>query len=244
MEVWQFAILMIGGLVAGTINTIAGGASLLTVPLLVLAGVPGNTANGSNRLGVITSSAAAAYEFRRKGVSDLAFVWRVLPPVLVGSLCGSLIVSQLSDSTFERVFGILMIPILILSVRKPKVQSSEKGWPLLVTIAVFFAIGLYGGAFQAGIGLLLLVALSRSGMNLVTANSVKVMVNLGVSLVALPVFITQGFFALIPAITLAVGFALGGVLGAKISVKGGERIIRPVMIAAVIALSGRLIGLY
>jgi uncharacterized membrane protein YfcA len=71
MEWWQGAILAGGGLLAGAINSIAGGASLLTVPLLVLAGVPGNAANGTNRLGVITSSATAALEFRRKGVSDL-----------------------------------------------------------------------------------------------------------------------------------------------------------------------------
>jgi len=244
VEIWQFAILLIGGLVAGTINTIAGGASLLTVPLLVLAGVPGNTANGSNRLGVITSSAAAGYEFRRKGVSDKDYLWKVLPAVVLGSLGGSLIVSQLSDTTFERVFGILMIPILILSVRKPKVHDSGKSWPFWVTMLVFFGIGMYGGAFQAGIGLLLLVALSRAGLDLVTANSVKVLINVAVSLVALSVFISQGFFALLPAVTLAIGFAAGGVLGARISVRGGERVIRPVMIAAVFALSGRLIGLY
>jgi uncharacterized membrane protein YfcA len=244
LEFWQFAILVVGGLLAGIINTIAGGASMLTVPLLVLAGVPGNTANGSNRLGVITSSATASYEFRRKGVQDKEYLLRVLPPVVAGSLCGSLLVSQLSDTTFERIFGILMVPLLILSVRKPKVEMRGKRWPLWVTLLVFFAIGMYGGAFQAGIGLLLIVALSRTGLDLVTANSVKVLVNLAVSLVALPVFIAQGFFAVAPAVTLAAGFAVGGTLGAKISVRGGERVIRPVMIAAVLALSGRLLGLY
>lgn len=244
MEFWQFAILLVGGLAAGIINTIAGGASLLTVPLLVLAGVPGNTANGSNRLGVITSSATASYEFNRQGVRDMEYLRKVLPSVVVGSLCGSLLVSQLSDTAFERAFGILMVPLLILSVRKPKVRHDAQRWPLWLTILVFFGIGVYGGAFQAGIGLLLIVALSRAGLDLVTANSVKVLVNLTVSLVALPVFIAQGFFAVWPAVTLATGFALGGTVGAKISIKGGERVIRPVMIAAVLALSGRLLGLY
>lgn len=244
MEVWQFLLLAVGGVVAGAINSIAGGASLLTIPLLVLAGVPGNAANGSNRLGVITSSATASLEFRRKGVGDAKRFWRVLPPVVAGSVTGSLLVSQLSDTTFERVFGVLMVPILILSVRRPKVGVDRDGWPLWLTIIVFFGIGAYGGAFQAGIGLLLIVALSRSGLDLVTANSVKVLVNLSVSLVALPVFLVQGFFELVPAVTLAVGFAVGGALGANVSVRGGERVIRPVMIAAVLALSGRLLGLY
>ena len=244
MEVWQIVVLAVGGLVAGVINSIAGGASLLTVPLLVFAGVPGNAANGTNRLGVITASATAALEFRRKGVGDSRRVWKVLTPVVAGSLVGSLLVSQLSDATFERIFGILMVPILILSVRKPKQELADDSWPLWLTMAVFFGIGMYGGAFQAGIGLLLIVALSRSGLDLVTANSVKVLVNLAVSLVALPVFMSQGFFDLVPALALAAGFAAGGAIGANVSVRGGERVIRPVMIAAVVGFSGRLLGLY
>lgn len=244
MDVWQIVILAIGGLVAGTINSIAGGASLLTVPLLVFAGVPGNAANGTNRLGVIASSATAALEFKRKGVRDSRSVWTVMSPVVAGSLVGSLIISQLSDATFERIFGILMVPILILSVRKPRQKLERQSWPLWLTTLVFFGIGMYGGAFQAGIGLLVIVALSRSGLDLVTANSVKVLVNLAVSSVALPVFVSQGFFDLAPAVTLAAGFAAGGAIGANVSVRGGERVIRPVMIAAVLAFSGRLLGLY
>ncbi|MDH4306003.1 MAG: sulfite exporter TauE/SafE family protein [Acidimicrobiia bacterium] len=245
MEVWEIAILAVGGLFAGAINAIAGGASLLTVPLLVLAGVPGNAANGSNRLGVITSSATAAIEFRRRGVHDFRKVWSVLPAVVAGSLVGSFGVSRLLDSDqFEKAFGFLMVPILILSLRKPKPRADGTTWPRWLTLLVFFGIGLYGGAFQAGIGLLLIVALSRSGLDLVLANSVKVLVNLAVSLVALPVFVSQGFFEWLPAVILATGFALGGTLGAAVSVKGGERVIRPVMILAVLALSGRLLGLY
>lgn len=239
------ALLALGGVLAGVINAIAGGASMLTVPLLVFAGVPGNAANGSNRLGVIASSATAAFEFRRKGVQDLKKVWSVLGPVVAGSLIGAFLVSKfLSGDAFERVFGFLMVPILILSIRKPKPTLDGDGWPRWVTVLVFLGIGMYGGAFQAGIGLLLIVALSRSGLDLVTANSVKVLVNLTVSSVALPVFIAQGYFELAPALALGFGFAAGGWLGANVSVRGGEKVIRPVMIAAVLAFSGKLLGLY
>jgi uncharacterized protein len=234
----------LGGLLAGAINAIAGGASLLTVPLLVFAGVPGNAANGSNRLGVITSSLTAAIEFKRRGVHDLKKVVSVLTPVIAGSLVGSLLISQLTTEQFERAFGFIMVPILILSIRKPKPKADGTVWPRWLNLVVFFGIGIYGGAFQAGIGLLLIVALARSGLDLVTANSVKVLINLAVSLVAMPVFIAQGYFELVPAVILAIGFALGGTLGAAVSVKGGEKVIRPIMIIAVLAFSGRLLGLY
>lgn len=244
MEWWEILLLAAGGLLAGTINSIAGGGSLLTVPLLVFAGVPGNLANGSNRVGILTSSAAAAAEFRRLGVGSLKQAAPVLIPVMVGSFAGSSLVGLLTDATFERVFGFLMVPILILSLRKPKPKPEGSSWPLWVTSVVFFFIGVYGGAFQAGIGLVLIVALSHTGLGLVVANSVKVLVNLAVTLVALPTFILNGNVAWYPALILAAGLMVGGVLGANATVRGGEKIVRPVMIAAVIAFSGRLLGLY
>ena len=244
MEWWEILLLAGGGLLAGTINSIAGGGSLLTVPLLVFAGVPGNLANGSNRVGILTSNAAAAAEFRRLGVGSLKQAIPILIPMMIGSFAGSSLVGLLADATFERVFGFLMVPVLILSLRKPKPKPEGTSWPAWVTMLVFFLIGMYGGAFQAGIGLILIVALSHTGLGLVVANSVKVIVNLAVTLVALPTFILNGNVAWYPALVLAAGLTVGGVLGANATVRGGEKIIRPVMIVAVIAFSGRLLGLY
>ena len=239
-------VLLGGGLVAGIVNAMAGGGSLLTVPLLVFAGVPGNTANGSNRVGVLTNSVSAAGTFRRLGVAGLAGIGRILGPAVVGSLIGSIVVSQLADDTFERVFGFVMIPILIMSLRRPDVEAmaDRPQWPTWLTTIVFFAIGLYGGAFQAGVGLMMIVALSRAGVDLVVANHIKVIVTLVLAVFALPVFIVNGDVDWAPALVLAVGFAVGGYLGARLSVAGGERVIRPVLVVAVIVFAGRLLGLY
>ena len=239
-------VLLGGGLGAGIVNAMAGGGSLLTVPLLVFAGVPGNTANGSNRVGVLTNSVSAAGTFRRLGVAGLAGIGRILGPAVVGSLIGSIVVSQLADDTFERVFGFVMIPILIMSLRRPDVEAmaDRPQWPTWLTTIVFFAIGLYGGAFQAGVGLMMIVALSRAGVDLVVANHIKVIVTLVFTVFALPVFIVNGDVDWAPALVLAVGFAVGGYLGARLSVAGGERVIRPVLVVAVIVFAGRLLGLY
>lgn len=246
MAWWEALLLLVGGLVAGSINTVAGGGSMLTVPLLVLAGVPGNAANGSNRVGILTSNLAAFATFKRLGVPGLVHASRVVVPMLVGGLVGSYGVSRLvDDDTFETIFGLLMVPLVILTVWKPKAREADTGgWPLLVVVVVFFAIGVYGGAFQAGVGLVLLAALTRSGFDLVLANSIKVIVNTAVTLVALPVFIINGDIEWLPAIVLAIGFVAGGSLGAQLTVKGGEVFIRRAMIVASLALAGRLIGLY
>ena len=244
MDPGDIVLLVAGGLAAGVVNTLAGGGSLLTVPLLVLAGVPGNVANGSNRVGILASNASAAAAFRRLGVSGLSRTLPVLVPVAVGSLVGALLVARLADETFERVFGVLMVPLLLLSLRPPVLKSVEgRVWSGPFTLLVFLAVGLYGGAFQAGIGLLLMVALSRSGMDLVVVNSVKVVVIVVVTVIALPLFIVSGRVDWGPALVLAAGFALGGALGARLTVTRGSSLIRPVMVAAVLALAGRLLGL-
>ncbi len=245
MDPGDIVLLVAGGLAAGVVNTLAGGGSLLTVPLLVLAGVPGNVANGSNRVGILASNASAAAAFRRLGVSGLSRTLPVLVPVAVGSLVGALLVARLADETFERVFGVLMVPLLLLSLRPPVLKSVEgRVWSGQFTVLVFLAVGLYGGAFQAGIGLLLMVALSRSGMDLVVVNSVKVVVIVVVTVIALPLFIVSGRVDWGPALVLAAGFALGGALGARLTVTRGSSLIRPVMVAAVLALAGRLLGLF
>ena len=246
MELIHVVVLLAGGLVAGIINAMAGGGSLLTVPLLVFAGVPGNTANGSNRVGVLANSFSAASTFRRLGVAGLAGIGRILGPAVVGSLIGSIVVSQLADDTFERVFGFVMIPILILSLRKPDVaaMADRPQWPTWLTTLVFFGVGLYGGAFQAGVGIMMIVALSRAGVDLVVANNIKVIVTFVFTAFALPVFIINGDVDWAPALVLAVGLGTGGFIGAHITVAGGEKVIRPVLVVAVLVFAGRLLGIY
>jgi uncharacterized membrane protein YfcA len=236
-------LLVAGGAVAGVINAIAGGGSILTVPLLVMAGVPGNLANGSNRIGVLTSTAASAASFHRLGVRGMSQTTPVLLPVLLGSIAGAMAIGQLADASFETVFGLLMLPLVVLSLRPPQAPSDGTRWSRGTTFAVFLAIGLYGGAFQAGIGLVLLAALSRAGFDLVTANQITALVTLGVTFGALPVFVWQGHVAWIPALVLAVGFTAGGWLGAHVAVGGGERLIRIAMVVAALVLSARLLGL-
>ena len=242
---WEALLLVVGGLFAGAINTVAGGGSMLTVPLLVLAGVPGNAANGSNRVGILTSNIAAVATFRRLGVDGLRHASRVVVPVVLGGLIGSFAIGRLlDDAAFERVFGLLMIPLVILSVRRPSNASGDRAWSTTKVVIVFLLIGIYGGAFQAGVGLVLLAALTRSGFDLVMSNSIKVIVNTAVTVVALPVFILSGDIAWAPALVLAAGFVVGGWLGAQASFRGGEVLIRRVMVVAALGLAGRLIGIY
>jgi uncharacterized membrane protein YfcA len=236
------------GLVAGVVNTLAGGGSLLTVPVLVLLGLPGGLANGTNRVGILLQSSVAAWRFRALGVGGLREAAPVLLPVALGSGIGAWGVAQLSDRHFERAFGVVMLLLLVPLLRElggprrtrrvPPARPGP-GW-----LALFFGIGVYGGAFQAGVGIPLLFALGGAGYDLVRANAIKVIVTAVLTLAAVPVFLLEGQIRWAPALVLAVGYSAGAALGARLAVAGGERLIRPVLAFAVIALAGRMLGLY
>ena len=244
MALSEVLLLAFGGLAAGVINTMAGGGSTITVPLLVFAGVPGTYANGSNRVGILPACLAAVLSFRRLGVSGFRDARIIFLPVLFGSLAGSLLINKLGDDQFERLFALLVIPIVILTLMPPTPKERKSSWRRSTMILIFFVVGLYGGAIQAGVGLVMVLALSRSGFDLVTANSIKVMINAFVTVVALPVFIFSGKISWGPALVLAAGLTAGGWIGAKWTVEGGERVVRWVMVFAALGLSGKLVGLY
>lgn len=240
----EAALIFAGGLFAGVINAMAGGGSLLTVPLLALGGVEGLLANGTNRIAVLMQTSGAGYGFWKRGHKLTKAMAPILVPATVGGLIGALVVSGLDDEVFKKAFGLLMIPLVILAVFKPKAKQAPEPWPEWLTAVVFFGIGIYAGAIQAGVGLILLLVLSRAGYDLVTANAIKIYVVIAVSIIAVTIFISKGQVRWFPAAVLSSGTFIGGYVGSQIAVDGGEKVIRPVLVVTVLALSGRMLGLY
>jgi uncharacterized membrane protein YfcA len=243
----EVALLIGGGLAAGVINTLAGGGSLLTVPLLVLFGLPGGIANGTNRIGILIQSIVASWSFRAEGVRVLREALPILWPLGIGSAVGAVLISNISDEVFERIFGLLMLVLLIPTLWPRRRRSDAEPaapWSRSRSFAVFAAIGVYAGAVQAGVGLAILFALTHAGFDLVRANAIKMLIVGIATLVVIPVFIFQGQVAWVPAMLLALGFGLGGAVGARLAVAGGEKLIRPVVALAVVALAGRMLGVY
>jgi uncharacterized membrane protein YfcA len=242
VQVSEALLLAGGGLVAGVVNTLAGGGSLLTVPLLVLTGLPGTLANGTNRVGVLLQTGFASLGFRAQGVGSVGEALPVLLPSAAGAVIGAAVASHLPDAVFERVFGVLMLVLLVPLLRGMRPRRRRRRAPPWLRGLVFFGIGLYAGSFQAGTGFLLLFALSFGGFDLVKANSIKVLVAFCFVVLALPVFLLAGEVAWPQALCLGSGFAVGGAAGSRIAVRGGEKVIRPVLAVTVVALALRMIG--
>ncbi len=247
MDEWLIWLaLAAAGLAAGVINTLAGGGTLLTVPTLVYFGLPATVANGTNRIGVLLQNFFASRSFRREGIDALAESLPIVLPAVVGSILGATVASRMSSELYERVFGVAMIALLvpILRGQKKLAAASTEGRSPLANAAIFSAIGFYGGAIQAGVGIFVIAALARSGLDLVRANAIKVILVGALTLVALPVFILHGQVHWPYALAMASGFALGGELGARAAARGGERLIKPVLVVSVLAMAGRMLGLY
>lgn len=240
------ALLLAGaGLVAGVVNTLAGGGSLLTVPLLVLLGLPGPVANGTNRVGVLLGSAVATWRLAALGLSGVRDAAPLLVPSALGALLGAYGVVQLPAELFNRAFGLLMLVLVVPTLRGVRLETAPRAAlpPFARTLACF-GVGLYGGAFQAGVGVLLLSVLTLAGIDVVRSTHIKTALNTCFTLVALPIFWFAGQIRWPEAIALGLGFVAGGALGARFAVRGGARLIRPVLACAVIALAGRMLGIY
>ena len=155
MEAWLIALLIGTGVVSGFINTLAGGGSMLTLPVLMITGMPADVANGTNRLAVLAQSATGAVEFDRAGRLDRGAWLSVLGPTVLGAAIGALAAAFMPVTLLKPVLLSTMIVIAGLMVVNPSFmqprpeETPNQGW---AGLAALFAAGLYGGFIQAGVG--------------------------------------------------------------------------------------------
>ena len=244
---WTELALLIGvGLFTGILNTLAGGGSLLTMPLLIFMGLSPVEANASNRVALFIQNIFAVQGFRSKGVFLFPFsLWLGLSAI-IGAIIGTRLAIDISGELFKKVLAVVMLLVLVLTLLKPYLTkknieenlSKSKTW---VTILVFFFIGIYGGFIQAGVGFLIIMTLvNLHGLNMAKVNSVKVAVILMYTVVALFIFFLEGKIRWGHGLTLAIGNASGGWIASRWSVGKDDRWIQFILIGAVIALAVKL----
>lgn len=240
-----YLLLVVAGFIAVVVNTIAGGGSFLTLPTLMLFGLDPKSANATNRVAVLFSSGAAVSTFHRHGHLDRGLANRLTIPTLLGVPFGTTLAVYLPSGIFEPVFGAIFLCMAAVLIANPKriAQSSiAKQAPRKHITGVFFAIGLYVGFIQAGMGILILLAMSLlQGGDLVASNAVKNWIAFAVTLAATVLFAFYGLIHWIPGLVMAVGNVAGGVVGAKLAIKKGNRLIFAFLITVMVATGLKLI---
>lgn len=243
---WHYPLLILVGFIAGFINTMAGGGSLLTLPLLIFLGLPSAVANGTNRIAIFMSAFSATAGFKSKGISNYPFNFYLGFSGLIGALIGAQIAVDIKGELFNKILAVIMIVVVLLIVFKPKIDSVNilerlTGKHLYISMVAFFFIGIYGGFINAGIGFVIMLFLHYyNKLNLVKVNATKVVIVLIYTTGAIITFALAGKINWIYGIFLASGNFLGGWISSRWSVKKGEKAIKAFLVVMVLLMSIKL----
>lgn len=245
------ALALIGiGAATGFINMMAGGGSVLTLPLLMFLGLPANVANGTNRIAILTQSLAGVHIFHKKKAFDYKTDYKLTIPVVIGSLVGAMFAVEIDEAILRKVIGVLMVVMLLMVVFKPEIWLKDhagkaEAKPTILQYIIFLFIGFYGGFIQIGVGFFLLAGLVLgSGQNLIKANAVKVFITLVFTVFSIGVFVWYGQVNVLAGIFLAIGSIIGAWLGAHFMVKNGVKYVRYVLLVAMVLVILHLFGAF
>ena len=240
-------LLFLVGLIAGVLNVIAGGGSLLSLPVMIFLGLPPTVANGTNRVAILLQNVGASWSFHRRGLVSREWLLMTVPPAVFGAILGTVAAVHIGELEFQRILALILVAAAAWQIWNPIKLHPEgnanlpvglKRWTF---VGAFFLIGVYGGFIQAGIGFLLLAATSAAGFNLIRGNALKVTVVLGFTPVVLVLFAWNGKVDWAMGIALAAGNFLGGLAGVHLQVLKGHTWVRGVVTVVIVIFAVRLL---
>jgi uncharacterized membrane protein YfcA len=241
----QGAFLVLIALVAGVVDAIGGGGGLLTVPALLAAGLPPHLALGTNKGQSVFGSSAALLSFARAGLVSWKRARWTVPLGFGGALLGATLVLRISPAVLRPlVLGLLLLAAIFLVLARP-VEAIREVTPRAQALAgvLALAVGAYDGFFGPGTGTLLVVGFAALlSLPLRQASAEAKAVNAASNLAAMLLFASRGAVLWQVALPMAVGQLLGGWLGAHLAIRGGDRVVRFVVLAVVAALVAKLGG--
>ncbi len=205
----EYLIALIGGFLAGIINSLAGNGSAITLTILTeVLDVPGNIANGTNRVGVLSAAIGAYLGFRKNDKIDYSLSKLILTCIMIGGLCGVVVAAfYTTDKAFMGVFKYIMLLMLPIILLRPKrwLHNEKKvsKLPFIFRVILYLLLGFYAGFIQMGMGIFFLViAVLLDGFDLFSANVIKVIAVLLLTTVVLMIFQYNGL----------VNWKLGGII--------------------------------
>jgi len=216
LEWLHLFIVLFGSMLAGSVNTLAGNGSAITLTILTeLLGLPGNLANGTNRIGIFTQSIAGSFAFYRNGKLDIYRSRRPILLTIAGAILGVLVAVNVSNEAFRNVFRFLMVIMFFIILVKPKrwlrqTDPSKQTNPW-IAVPLYLGLGFYGGFIQMGMGVFFLATMVLyARYSLIDANAVKIFVVGAYTSIVILVFQYQGLIDWRIGLMMAVGQTIGG----------------------------------
>jgi len=236
----------VAALIAGGINSVAGGGSLVSFPILIWLGVPSIAANATNTVAMWPGTLGSVWGYRRELRRADPRVYALIVPSLIGGFTGAVLMDRTPTVVFDR-----LVPVLILfatglfMVQEPlqrrfNLTAAHEARSHWLSWTMFFqlAVGLYGGYFGAAMGIPMLAALSLMGhTDIHQMNGIKNMLATCINFVAAAYFAYAGLVLWPDALVMAVGAVAGGVGGANIARRIGPNAVRRIVVAIGLAMA-------
>ncbi len=239
----HYALLFATAAIAGAINSVAGGGTLLTFPMLLSLGVTPIAANATSTVALVPGSFGAFWGYRSRLTGSRATLLAMCVPSLIGGAVGALLVTRVGDDVFRKlvpwlIYAATVMFILATPVRRWVARRSGARRGSLVAVMAFqLVVATYGGFFGAGMGILMLAALGVLGLeDIHEMNGVKNLAAVAVNVVASLVFMAKGQVRWPIALVMAVGALIGGRVGASGAKRIGEARVRGLVVAIGIAI--------
>ena len=243
LSIEELALLSVVALIAGAVDAVAGGGGLLTVPAFLAAGLPPHLALGTNKAQAVFGSGAALVGFARARLVDPTLARISFPLGLVGSAAGAALVLLLEPSILEPVVLALLVAVAIALAFRPTLLEGRRLLPnpRLAVAGLALVIGAYDGFFGPGTGTFLVLGMVWwLGFTPTRASANAKVINFASNLAAVAIFAARGEVLWQVAAPMAVAQLLGGYLGTKVAVSGGDVLVRRVVLAVVFVLVGKL----
>lgn len=241
--------LLVAGFLGGVVNSVAGGGSFITFPALLFVGVPPISANATNTFSSCSGYLSGAYAFRK----DLAACKRDLPHFLVlsllGGIAGAWLLLRTPESLFREAIPWLLLFATLLFLFGGRLNHMLKGLAAvhrhassaaeLLLMLLLLGVSIYGGFFNAGLGIIILSYLALAGYTDINAmNGLKLLISSAVSLIAIALFIHDGVIAWYEGSLVLLGTLAGGYVAAHVSRRLPQAYVRSAVIVASIAITG------
>jgi hypothetical protein len=245
LQPWHYPLLFLVGLVAGTVDAVAGGGGLITMPALLSLGLPVPLALGTNKFQSSFGAVSATAHFVRRGTVDLRQCRLGILMTLLGALLGAFAVQQIDASVLKLVVPWLLAAILLYTLLRPAIGTQDHPATMTATpfyVAFGLGLGFYDGFFGPGTGAFWAIALVLLlGQNFTRATGTAKVMNATSNLASLALFAFAGLVHVGAGLVMAAGQILGGRLGAGLVVTRGARFIRPVFLTMVSLTLARLL---
>ena len=232
-------------LLAGFVDSIAGGGGLLTVPALLWAGLPPAAAIATNKLQATFGSFSAAVRFIRSGEVDPRAMKAEIACALAGGLAGAIVLQWIDAGIMRDVIPFLLIGIalyLLLSPKAGDLDAHRRMGDTAFALVACTGIGFYDGIFGPGTGTFFAIAfVTLLGFNLRKATAHTKVLNFTSNIASLIGFLAGGAILWTVGLVMAVGATLGAQLGAHMVIRNGARLVRPMLVVASLAITVRLV---